>query len=130
MYKDTVGSRRKVILCNIIWLITWGHVSDKLARYAVFNNSISATLCLHYLNIKSVLIGKVIGEGGLRRKHVWLSRAMTAYEYLRKGDIKEVIVRTSNVIRYSVWKSKQSPVLGYSGAHNRNNALTDTPVPD
>ena len=108
VYKVSKGSNKKIMIQNIIWLIVWGHVSDKFARYAVFNNSVAGRFCLHYLNIKAVIFGKVVGVGGLKDNYPWVKRFLATYVHVRRGEIKEVLRKAANLIRYSVWKSRKS----------------------
>ena len=58
------------MLNNIIWMICWNHVSDSVAKYAVFGNSLGSKIMFYYLNIKSVVIWTTIGVGGWHDKHI------------------------------------------------------------
>ena len=110
---------KKIRLTNIIWLIVWNRVSDKSARYAVFGNSIGSKIYLHYLNIKAVLFGKVVGVGGIRSSHIWVARVMTAFEHIAGGEMKELIRKAMKLIfKYRRALSGQpQTVLEHSGYH-------------
>ncbi|MHC9543663.1 MAG: radical SAM protein [Vulcanimicrobiota bacterium] len=83
----------KQILQNIIWLVVWAHQTDKIVKYAVFNNSLCSRLCLHYLNFKAVVWGKVIGAGGIISKHTWIQYLLKGFKYIFKGNIKSLYLK-------------------------------------
>ena len=89
----------KTILSNIIWLLVWGHTSDKVARYAVYNDSIGSKICLHYLNIQAYISGKIFGVGGLVWRYVWIKRGIGVLRYLSRGDINGCITKVVSVIK-------------------------------
>ena len=99
---------KKIILANIIWLIVWGHTSEKIARYAVFNNSIGSKLCLHALNIKAVLFGKVVGVGGLKFRYLFVTRTFKAFGYIFRGELKELVGKLIGVVKNAHYKKNHS----------------------
>jgi radical SAM superfamily enzyme YgiQ (UPF0313 family) len=74
---------KRQMLQNAIWCIVWGHVSDGIVKYAVHNDSVGARLCLHYVNLKAVLLGKIIGVGG-----IWLQYLIHGFRLLLRGDTR------------------------------------------
>jgi radical SAM superfamily enzyme YgiQ (UPF0313 family) len=86
-------------LNNIIWMMCWNHVSDPVVKYAVFGSSLSSRIVFHYLNIKSVILWKVWGEGG------WIHTAsfklrIISYPYVAikmflRGDWKDLAYKIS-----------------------------------
>jgi len=58
----------KNALQNIIWLIVWNHTKESIVKYAISDNSLTAKICLIYLNFKAVFLGKIFGKGGIKRK--------------------------------------------------------------
>ena len=77
-------------LNNIIWMMCWNHVSDKAAKYAVFGKGPFAKILFHYINLKSVLLWMIWGEGGLLHRASFRFRLLTyplaAIKLLLKGD--------------------------------------------
>jgi radical SAM superfamily enzyme YgiQ (UPF0313 family) len=49
---------KKQMLQNIVWLYIYGNTRDKRIKSAVFNESLSALLFMHYLNFKANFWGK------------------------------------------------------------------------
>jgi anaerobic magnesium-protoporphyrin IX monomethyl ester cyclase len=90
---------KKTILSNIIWLLVWGHTSDEVARYAVYSDSIGSKICLHHLNIKAYIYGKVVGVGGLVWQYIWIKRVVAVLRYLSRGDINGLITKVVSVIK-------------------------------
>ncbi len=86
-------------LNNIIWMMCWNHVSDPVVKYAVFGSSLNSRIVFHYLNIKSVILWKVWGEGG------WIHTAsfklrIISYPYVAikmflRGDWKDLAYKIS-----------------------------------
>ena len=72
----------------------WNHVTDKTAKYAVFENGIFSKIVFHYINIKSVLLWTIWGEGGLLHKASFRFRPLTyplaAIKLLLKGDLNQL----------------------------------------
>jgi anaerobic magnesium-protoporphyrin IX monomethyl ester cyclase len=90
---------KKTILSNIIWLLVWGHTSDKFVIYTVYSDSIGSKICLHYLNIKACIYGKVFGVGGLVWRHLWIKRVISILRYLSRADINGLITKVVSVIK-------------------------------
>ena len=81
---------KKQMLQNIIGLIVWGHIRDRIVKYAVFNDSLGSNLCLNYMNFKAVVLGKILGVGGIAWKHIWIRYLINGFKYILKGDIKSL----------------------------------------
>jgi len=79
---------RKQIFQNMIWLITQNRVSNKSIEFAVFSSSPFSAIALHYLNLKSVLLGKLIGSGGVLLRNNRITRALRTVKYLLRGDFR------------------------------------------
>ena len=84
---------KKQMLQNIIWLVAWGHAADRTVKYAVFNNSLGAKLCLNYMNYKAIVFGKIFGIGGIVDKLVWSRYLIAGFKYILKGDIKSLYLK-------------------------------------
>ena len=95
-WKKREKTRTKQIqrLNNIVWMMCWNHVSDKTAKYAVHAKGIFPKIIFHYLNIKSVLLWTIWGEGGLLHKASFRFRLLTyplaAIKLLLKGDLNQL----------------------------------------
>lgn len=79
---------KKQILQNIIWLIVWNHAKDRIVKFSVFGNSLSSKLCLNYLNLKSTVLGKIFGIGGIVWRNRWIAYFINGVKYILKGDFK------------------------------------------
>ncbi|OGX08925.1 MAG: hypothetical protein A2Z88_02055 [Omnitrophica WOR_2 bacterium GWA2_47_8] len=79
---------QKQWLQNTLWLIKGDHVSHKLVKYAAFGNSFGSKICLQYMNLKAVLLGKIVGDGGLVDKYPWLMFTIKGLAFIIKGDFK------------------------------------------
>ena len=77
------------ILKNIIWLIVWNHASDEQIKQASSSKSM-----LHYLNLKSIIYGRLFGVG----RPVIISYAMSAMEYIRNGNYKMLVEKAKERI--------------------------------
>jgi radical SAM superfamily enzyme YgiQ (UPF0313 family) len=101
-------------LNNIIWMMCWNHVSDRVAKYAVFGNSLGSKTIFHYLNIKSVILWKIWGEGGWMHtasfKLRFISYPLEAIKMLLKGDWKE--------LAYKIKKRTIKPIQSYVNSRN------------
>ena len=68
----------------------WNHVSDKAVKYVVFGKGPFAKILFHYINLKSVLLWMIWGEGGLMHRASFRFRLLTyplaAIKLLLKGD--------------------------------------------
>jgi len=84
---------KKQILQNIIWLITCNYTKNRAVEYAVFSNSFGSNLCLNYLNIKSVILGKILGIGGIAWRHTWVLYFLIGVKYILKGDLKTLCLK-------------------------------------
>ena len=92
----------------------WNHVSDPVVRYAVFGRSLGSKVIFYYLNIKSVMLWKIWGEGG------WLHTAsfklrlfsypLLAIKLFLKGDWKE--------LTYKINKKTQFHLKRYINSRN------------
>ena len=87
-------------LNNIIWMMCWNHVSDKTVKYAVFEKGILSKIIFHYLNIKSVLLWSIWGEGGLLHRASFRFRPLTytlaAIKLILKGDWEQLADKIKN----------------------------------
>ena len=81
-------------LNNIIWMMCWNHASDKTVKYAVFEKDIFAKIVFHYINLKSVLLWSIWGEGGLLHRASFRFRALTyplaAIKLILNGDFNQL----------------------------------------
>jgi len=81
-------------LNNVIWMMCWNHVSDKTVKYAVFEKGIFAKIVFHYINLKSVLLWSIWGEGGLLHRASFRFRALTyplaAIKLILNGDFNQL----------------------------------------
>ena len=81
-------------LNNVIWMMCWNHVSDKTVKYAVFEKSIFAKIVFRYINLKSVLLWSIWGEGGLLHRASFRFRALTyplaAIKLILNGDFNQL----------------------------------------
>jgi len=100
---------KKQILQNIIWLVAWNHVSDDVVKYAVFGNSPASKFCLLCLNLKSVVLGKILSIGGLLWKYRWPWYLMNAVKYILKGDLKSFCLKIRKHLR--IKKDKHPPII-------------------
>jgi radical SAM superfamily enzyme YgiQ (UPF0313 family) len=93
-------------LNNIIWMMCWNHVSDPVVKYAVFGSSLSSRIVFHYLNIKSVILWKVWGEGGWFHTASFKLRIISypyvAIKMFLRGDWKE--------LAYKIHKKTITPI--------------------
>ena len=82
------------MLNNIIWMMCWNHVSDSVVKYAVFGNSLGSKIMFRYLNIKSVILWRLFGIGGLTHKYISQNRLIMypyiALKMLFSGDWKKL----------------------------------------
>ena len=101
-------------LNNIIWMMCWNHVSDPVVRYAVFSRSLGSKIVFHYLNIKSVMLWKIWGEGGWLHtasfKLRLVSYPLLAIKLFLKGDWKE--------LTYKLKKKTMFPIRRYINSRN------------
>ena len=81
-------------LNNVIWMMCWNHASDKTIKYAVFKKGIFSKIVFHYINIKSVLLWSIWGEGGLLHRASFRFRPLTyplaAIKLVLKGDFNQL----------------------------------------
>ena len=64
---------KKQILQNIIWLYVFRSESDEIIQRAVFEDSLKASICLHYLNFKAVFLGRIKALRRLMHHHPFRS---------------------------------------------------------
>ena len=101
-------------LNNIIWMMCWNHVSDPVARYVVFGRSLGSKIVFHYLNIKSVMLWKIWGEGGWIHAASFklriISYPLVAIRMFLKGDWKD--------LAYKISKKTMTPIQRYINSRN------------
>jgi radical SAM superfamily enzyme YgiQ (UPF0313 family) len=75
---------------NLIWLVVWRHEKDDIVNFAVFGDSFGSRVCRHYLNIKSIVLSKLFGMGGIMPKirNSWVAYLINGLRYILKGDLK------------------------------------------
>ena len=87
-------------LNNIIWMMCWNHASDKIVKFAVFRKGPLSRIVFHYLNLKSVLLWSIWGEGGLLHKASFRFRPLTysiaAIKLILKGDFNQLADKIKN----------------------------------
>jgi len=79
---------KKQIFQNVIWLVVNNHAKDKIVKFSVFGDSLSSKLCLNYLNLKSIILGKILRPGSIIWRHSWILYFMAGITYISKGDFK------------------------------------------
>ena len=93
-------------LNNIIWMMCWNHVSDSVVKYAVFGSSLNSRIVFHYLNIKSVILWKIWGEGGWFHTASFKLRIISypyvAIKMFLRGDWKD--------LAYKIHKKTITPI--------------------
>lgn len=91
---------KKQILQNVIWLIVWNHVKDNAVKFSVFGDSLNSKLCLNYLNLKSIILGKILGIGGIvwRSREGWIGYIINGVKYILKGDLKTLCLKIRKYI--------------------------------
>ena len=101
-------------LNNIIWMMCWNHVSDPVVKYAVFGNSFGSKIMFHYLNLKSVMLWKIFGEGGWLHtasfKLKIVSYPLIAIKMIFQGDWKD--------LAYKINKKAMIPIRRYVNSRN------------
>ena len=101
-------------LNNIIWMMCWNHVSDPVVKYAVFGNSFGSKIMFHYLNLKSVMLWKIFGEGGWLHtasfKLKIVSYSLIAIKMIFQGDWKD--------LAYKMNKKAMIPIRRYVNSRN------------
>jgi hypothetical protein len=101
-------------LNNIIWMMCWNHVSDPVARYAVFGRSLGSKIVFHYINLKSVMLWKIFGEGGwvhtASYKLKIVSYPLAAIKMFFKGEWKD--------LAYKINRKAMAPVKRYVNSRN------------
>ena len=87
-------------LNNIIWMMCWNHAPDKIVKFAVFRKGPLSRIVFHYLNLKSVLLWSIWGEGGLLHKASFRFRPLTysiaAIKLILKGDFNQLADKIKN----------------------------------
>jgi len=76
---------KKQKLQNIIWLIAFRHTEINLMKYAVFHDSLGARLCLVYLNLEAVVLGKI---NSFLWQQCWILYLVNAVKYALTGNYK------------------------------------------
>lgn len=78
----------------------WNHTSDKIVKFAVFKKGPLSKIVFHYLNLKSVLLWSIWGEGGLLHRASFRFRALTypiaAIKLVLKGDFHQLAEKIRN----------------------------------
>jgi hypothetical protein len=105
-------------LNNIIWMMCFNHVSDRVAKYAVFGRSPGSKIVFHYLNLKSVILWQMWGIGGwfetASQKNVWIvSYPLAAVKMFLRGNWKE--------LAYKINKKTIKPIKMYVNSRNVGN---------
>jgi radical SAM superfamily enzyme YgiQ (UPF0313 family) len=105
-------------LNNIIWMMCFNHVSDRVAKYAVFGRSPGSKIVFHYLNIKSVILWKIWGIGGwfetTSQKNIWIvSYPLATIKMILRGNWKE--------LAYKINKKTIKPIKMYVNSRNVGN---------
>ena len=62
---------KKQILQNIIWLVAYGHASEKMVKQAISSETLKSRLMLIYLNLKAVFWGKINSARRLLHKEMF-----------------------------------------------------------
>lgn len=62
---------KKKILQNIIWLIVHGYAGEKMVRKAVFSETLWSRIIFEYLNLKSIIWGKINRARRLMHKEMF-----------------------------------------------------------
>ena len=101
-------------LNNIVWMMCWNHVSNPVVKYAVFGRSLSSKILFHYLNIKSVMLWRIFGEGGWIHTASFklriVSYPLVAIKMFLKGDWKN--------LAYKINKKTMTPIQRYVNSRN------------
>ena len=84
---------KKQVLQNIVWLMARNLSGNRVVKFAVFGKSPLSRLCLAYLNAKSIVLGRLLGNGGFVERHPWIAKMAVGFRYLLKGDIKTLRYR-------------------------------------
>lgn len=90
---------RKRILQNMIWMLVWDHASDERIRYIVFHDSLPAKILLHTMNIKSLVLGRIFGLGGLIAKHRWMQYCLHGVRLVKEGNFKGLYQKLRKVAK-------------------------------
>lgn len=69
---------------------TGGVEPSAIARFSVFGDSPISRLSLEFLNLKSVVLGRLLGIGGLVSRRPAYVGSINALGYIFKGDLKTV----------------------------------------
>jgi radical SAM superfamily enzyme YgiQ (UPF0313 family) len=77
---------KKQVFQNVIWLIVWNHAKENIVKYSVFGDSFFSKLCLAYLNLKAVVLGKILGVGGITWQHRWVSNLIKGIKHMLRSD--------------------------------------------
>ena len=92
----------------------WNHVNDRVVKYAVFGKSLGSKIVFHYLNIKSVMLWKIWGEGGWIHtasfKHRIISYPYVAMKLFFRGEWKE--------LTYKINKQTIKPIKRFVNSRN------------
>lgn len=91
---------KKQILQNVIWLIVWNRIKDSTVKFSVFGDSLNSKLCLNYLNLKSIILGRILGIGGIvwRSREGWIGYIINGVKYILKGDLKTLYFKIRKYI--------------------------------
>jgi radical SAM superfamily enzyme YgiQ (UPF0313 family) len=95
---------KKQALQNIIWLVAWGHESDRIVRYGVFGDSLGSKVCFIYMNFKAIILGKILGIGGIVWKHSWMLYLINGFKHILKGDIKTFYFKIRKYVKKRHYK--------------------------
>jgi len=107
IYSPTLSPfTRTRMLRNIIWLIVWNYANDRIVRQAVLSDSPVSGLLLLYLNLKSVLYGRLDGVG----VHPAIRNAFHALGYLRRAEFRGLFSKMNHHLHKDLLPDSRSPV--------------------
>jgi len=78
---------KKQILQNIIWLIACNQAKDRIVKFSVFGDSLSSKLCLSYLNLKSIVLGKIFGIVSRNSQCISLLKLVNPHLFVYSGHL-------------------------------------------
>jgi len=97
---------RKQVLQNVIWLIACGYIRDRIVKHGVFSDSLGSRMCLIYMNFKAIILGKILGVGGIVRRHSWMLYLINGFKHILKGDLKTFYLKIRKHILNKIKQTK------------------------
>ena len=91
--------KKEQSLQNVIWLISMNKVDDSLVKFAVHHNSVGSRLCFVGLYVKSIILGKMFGVGGLIWKYAVMRYLIKGMSYLLKGDFHSLSSKITKIFK-------------------------------